>query len=140
MSIKDKCGRFVEILLGSKFLHSCKGGGSFSNLGGSNRVPPHYSTDFGVCLESRNDWRNTDHLLRCKGCSTKIKNYLVEKPTERREKTLHNEMFLIRCGTSEVGGLQISQPPGVCKKLPPRKTRMIRTLVNGSYLFKSTQA
>ncbi len=42
MSIKDKCGRFVEILLEAKFLHSCRGSGSFSNPGGSNRVPPHF--------------------------------------------------------------------------------------------------
>ena len=37
--------RFVEIMLGAKFLHSCRGGGSFINPGGSNRVP-HERTAF----------------------------------------------------------------------------------------------
>ena len=32
--------RFEETLLGAKFLNSCRGRGSFSNPGDSNRVPP----------------------------------------------------------------------------------------------------
>ena len=50
---RESCGWFVEILLGAKFLHACRGGGSFSNPGDSNRVPPQHSTVPSVCLESK---------------------------------------------------------------------------------------